>query len=70
LVRVDPGEFLSILKKQEEPLVVYAPAGFLQRGWRYLTSYKGLAFHTKSSDPLPMPPRAEVVAAKDISIPG
>jgi hypothetical protein len=69
LVRVEVGEFLRVLKNQEEPLVVFAPAGFLQRGWRYLTSYKGLAFHTKSADPLPLPPRAEVVEAKSISIP-
>lgn len=70
LVRVDVGEFLRILKLQEEPLVVIAPAGFLQRGWRYLISYKGLAFHTKSADLLPLPPRAEVVQARAISIPG
>ena len=70
LVRVDPGDFLSLLRKQEEPLVVIAPAGFLQRGYRYLISYKGLAFHTKSRDPLPLPPRAEVVQAQAISIPG
>jgi hypothetical protein len=70
LVRVDAGEFLRVLKMQEEPLVVIAPAGFLQRGYRYLISYKGLAFHTKSRDPLPLPPRAEVVQAQVISIPG
>ena len=70
LIRVDPGEFLRVLKKDEEPLVVIAPAGFLQRGFRYLTAYKGLAFYTKSADPLPLPPRAEVVEARSISIPG
>jgi hypothetical protein len=69
LVRVDPGHFLRLLNKQEEPLIVIAPAGFLQRGWRYLMPYKGLAFHTKSPDPLPLPPRAEVVEAEAISIP-
>ena len=69
LVRVDIGEFLKVLKKQEEPLVVFAPTGFWQRGWRYLTSYKGLAFHTRSPDPLPLPPRAEIVEAKSIAIP-
>jgi hypothetical protein len=69
LVRVDAGEFLRVLKMQEEPLVVIAPAGLFQRGWRYLVSYKGLAFHTKSADFLPLPPRAEVVQARAISIP-
>lgn len=69
LVRLEPSEFQRILHRQEEPLVVKAPAGFLQRGWRYLTSYKGLAFYTKSSEALPLPGRAEVVEAQAISVP-
>ena len=70
LVRVQPAEFQRIVNRQETPLVVTAPAGFLQRGWRYLTSYKGLAFHTKSPEQLPLSGRAEVVEAEAISIPG
>jgi hypothetical protein len=70
LVRVQPAEFLRILNRQEEPLVVKAPAGFLQRGWRYLTSYKGLAFFTKSPEMLPLSGRAEVVEAETIWVPG
>jgi hypothetical protein len=70
LVRVEPQEFLRIVNRQEEPLVVKAPAGFLQRGWRYLASYKGLAFYAKSPEPLPLSGRTEVVEAQAISIPG
>jgi len=70
VVRVEPADFLRILQRQDEPLVVTAPAGFLQRGWRYLTSYRGLAFFTKSPDALPLPGRAEVVQAKAIWVPG
>ena len=69
LVRLEPEEFLKILHRQEEPLVVQSPAGFLQRGWCYLTSYKGLAFFTKSREPLMLSGRALVVSAKSISIP-
>lgn len=69
LVRVQPEEFLRILNRQEEPLVVRAPAGFLQRGWRYLTSYKGLAFFTKSPEPLPLSGRAELVEAQSLWVP-
>jgi len=70
LVRVAPEEFLKILHRQEEPLVVVAPAGFLQRGWRYLSSYKGLAFFTKSPEALLLSGRALVVTAKSLHIPG
>ncbi len=69
LVRVQPEEFLRIVNRQEASLVVKAPAGFLQRGWRYLTSYKGLAFFTKAPEPLPLPGRAEVVEAETIWVP-
>jgi hypothetical protein len=69
LVRVQPEEFLRIVNRQEGPLVVMAPAGFLQRGLRYLTSYKGLAFFTKSPEPLPLPGRAEVIEAEAIWVP-
>ena len=70
LVRVAPEEFLKILHRQDEPLVVQAPAGFLQRGWAYLTSYKGLAFFTKSPEPLLLSGRTLLVTAKSINIPG
>ena len=70
LVRVDPAEFLRILRRTEEPLIVVARGGFFSPGWRYLTSYRGLAFHTRSDEQLPLPGRAEVVNANAISIPG
>ena len=70
LVRVAPEEFLKILHRQDEPLVVQAPAGFLQRGWGYLTSYKGLAFFAKSREPLLLSGRTLLVTAKSINIPG
>jgi hypothetical protein len=76
IVRVDPENFLQVVTRQEAPLVVCAPGNaFLQRWFRvhsfsYLTSYKGLAFHTTSREHLPMPDGAEVILAKSIWIPG
>ena len=52
LVRVEPADFMRILQRQQDPLVVRAPAGFMQKGWRYLTSYRGFAFFHKSPDAL------------------
>lgn len=69
VVHVEPADFLRVLNRQEEPLVVQSPGRFLQPGWRYLTSYKGLAFFTKSADPLPLPGRAQVIQAKAIWVP-
>jgi len=69
LVRVEPAEFLKILSRQEEPLVVVARGGLFRPSWQYLTSYKGLGFFTKSGEQLLLSGRAQVVEAASISIP-
>jgi hypothetical protein len=69
VVRVEPEAFLHLVGRQEEPLVIRAPGGFLAARWQYLTSFKGFVFFTKSSEPLPLPGRAEVLAAKKIWVP-
>ena len=69
IIRVEPGEFQKILHRQDSPLVVEAIGGFRGRTRQYLTSYKGLVFHTKTTDRVIMPSRAEVVLAKKIWIP-
>ena len=70
LVRVKPEAFQNIIDRQEAPLVVAAIGGFLTTNYQYLTSYKGLAFFTKSSQPMELPLDTEVVTAKKIYIPG
>jgi hypothetical protein len=69
IVKVDSEAFMTILYKIERPLVVTAKGGFLKRDYVYLTSYKGLAFYTKSPQPLGLPGAAELIAAKKIWIP-
>jgi hypothetical protein len=70
LVKVGPDEFRQILARIAEPLVVHAMAGFFRSSYRYLTSYRGLAFYTTSPVPLELPPAAEVIGAGSIWIPG
>jgi hypothetical protein len=70
LVRVEPSEFLNVVHRQQEPLVVRAATGFFTTNYMYLTSYKGLAFWTKANYELGLPPKCEVVTAGSISIPG
>lgn len=70
IVRVEPDDFLAILQRQEEPLVVHATGGFLSTNYQYLTSYKGLAFFSKSNMPMSLPAGTELVYAKKIWIPG
>jgi hypothetical protein len=70
VVRVEPQDFVNILSKVEKPLVVYAEGGFFSKSFQYLSSYKGLAFFTKSPEPIQFAPGAEVILAKKIWIPG
>ncbi len=70
IVRVEPEEFLKILRKVEKPLVVTAKGGFRKANHQYLTGYKGLVFYTKSPTPLMLPGGAEVITSKQIWIPG
>lgn len=69
LVRVDETAFRAILARIAEPLVVHAEGGFFSTHYQYLTSYRGLAFVTKTQRPIPLPSNAEVVLAKKISLP-
>lgn len=70
LIRVEKSEFMKIIDRADKPLVAVAEAGFFSKGFKYLTSYKGLAFYTKSSEPLRLPGDAEVITAGKIHIPG
>ena len=69
VVRLEPAEWMSILKRTDAPLVVIGTGGVFRKHVQYLTSYRGLAFFTTSRDPLVLPGRAEIVSAKSISIP-
>jgi len=70
LVRVEPQEFLKITGKTPDPLVLMATGGLFSKNYQYLTSYKGLAFFTKSDSALILPPGAELITASRIWIPG
>ncbi len=67
-VVVEAEEFLKLLEKEEKPVVVYCESGFLSKN-KYLTSYKGLTFFTKSKESLPLPASSEIILAKKISVP-
>ena len=69
LVRVSPEDFQAILARTENPLVVTAKGGVFSTHYKYLTSYKGFAFFTKSSQEISLGEDAEVVAAEKIWIP-
>ena len=68
-VVVDADEFSRVLDRIEKPLVVVARRGRWNVKHDYLTSYRGLAFFTRSDAPVALPEAAELVEAKKIWIP-
>ena len=70
LVRLDPAEFLKIVGRVPDPLVVVATGGLFTKNYQYLVGCKGLVFYTKSAEPLQLPRSADVIAAKGIWVPG
>ncbi len=70
LVRVEPEEFSKLMNRATDPLIVVAEGGIFGKSYKYLMSYKGLTFFTKSSATLPLPGGAELVNAGRIWVPG
>ena len=70
IVRVESLDFMTILEKVDNPLVVTSESKFISTKYHYLTSYKGLIFYTKSATPLMLRPSCEFIQARNIWIPG
>lgn len=69
IVKVDPDVFQKIAGKMDEPLIVRAIGGWRTKHYKYITSYKGLFFFTKSPVELSFVSRAEMITADKIWIP-
>ena len=69
IVRLQAADFLRLLDRAPEPLVVVAKGGVFRDSYKYLTGYKGLVLFTKSDRELVLPRHCEVVAAEKIWIP-
>ena len=69
VVRVQPEDFVNILRRVEKPLVIYNKGGFFTTKHQYLTSYKGFAFYTKTASEIDLPKSVEIIVAQNIWIP-
>lgn len=69
IVQLEPVEFLKIVGRAKDPIVVMAEGGFFKTRYAYLTSYKGLDFYCQSDEALALPGSAELITAGKIWIP-
>jgi hypothetical protein len=66
-VRVRCEDFLNILSRNPEPLVIVSAEGFFTKLYKYATAYKGFVFFTESLDKLEFDASIEVIQATSIS---
>jgi hypothetical protein len=69
IVKMDPEAFQRIVGKADEPLIVRAQGGWKTKHYKYITSYKGLFFFTKSPVELTFSSSSELIFAEKIWVP-
>ena len=52
VIFLEREEFIEVLKRQEEPLVVCSLKGTLKNRHTYLTSYRGMLFAHRAKSPI------------------
>ena len=66
-VRIKSEDFMTIVSKSEEPLVVETAEGFFTKIYKYATAYKGFVFFTESLNRLQFSAHIEIIQAQSIS---
>ncbi|MEA5618960.1 hypothetical protein VB711_14080 [Cronbergia sp. UHCC 0137] len=60
-------DFLTLLSKNQEALVIVTSEGFFTKIYKYVTAYKGFVFFTESLDKLELGSNIEVIYAQSFS---
>ena len=68
-VRVQPEDFLSVLQKSKESLVITGTGGVFSTIYQYMTNYKGFTFFTTSKSKLSLPNDIELIRCKTFWVP-
>ncbi|MEB3219358.1 MAG: hypothetical protein VKN72_24420 [Nostocales cyanobacterium 94392] len=66
-VRVKPEDFMTIISRNKESLVVETAEGFFTKIYKYATAYKGFVFFTESLNRLQFTAHTEIIQAQSIS---
>jgi len=69
LIELKPADFIELVARTEEPLVVLAHTGIILKTFEYMTSYKNFCFHTESKTVLKFTNKIELVVAAKMTIP-
>jgi hypothetical protein len=66
-VRIRCEDFMAIVSKSEDALVIVTTEGFFTKIYKYVTAYKGFVFFTESLNRLEFASNIEIIHAQSIS---
>ena len=69
VISVETDEFMRLMKQAGNALIIHQQPSWWQTYNRYLMSYRGMAFYTRSKEELSISKYAEVIAAKNFYVP-
>ncbi len=69
IIHIENEDFLKLVNRGEEPLVVFNHGGVFRKVYSYLFSMKGFVFVTRSQKKLPLPGKAQVIKAQKLDLP-
>jgi len=68
-VEIESNDFLEIVNRQKEPLVVHASKGMFSKKQQYLSPFRGIYLYCESTTPLEITSGASIISAKKLWIP-
>jgi hypothetical protein len=69
IVRLKGDDFIKVISRTENPVVVVSKGGFMKKDFDYLLAYKGFVFFARTKEELNLPGHAEIISAQQIWIP-
>ncbi len=69
IVRLKEEDFIKIISRAENPVIIVSKGGFMKKDFDYLTSYKGLIFYSRTKNEINLPGNSEIISAQQIWIP-
>lgn len=69
IVKLKEEDFIKVISRADNPVIVISKGGFMKKDFDYLTSYKGLIFYARTKNEINLPGNSEIISAQQIWIP-
>lgn len=69
IVRLKEEDFIKVISRAENPVIIVSRGGFMKKDFDYLTAYKGFVFYVRTKSEMNLPGNSEIISAQQIWIP-